>query len=110
MNYLKDILKYEKKYRKFTVLNILFNILYAIFNVLSVLAFIPVLRILFSTDKEVISKPVYAGLTSLGTYLENYFNYFISQKIINDGEINVLLFICLLSLSLFFFKNLFGLF
>ena len=107
MNYLKDILKYEKKYRKFTVLNILFNILYAIFNVLSVLAFIPVLRILFSTDKEVISKPVYAGLTSLGTYLENYFNYFISQKIINDGEINVLLFICLLSLSLFFFKNLF---
>ena len=107
MNYLKDILKYEKKYRKFTVLNILFNILYAIFNVLSVLAFIPVLRILFSTDKEVISKPVYAGLTGLGTYLENYFNYFISQKIINDGEINVLLFICLLSLSLFFFKNLF---
>jgi subfamily B ATP-binding cassette protein MsbA len=107
MSYFKDILKYEKKYRKFTVLNILFNILYAIFNVLSVLAFIPVLRILFSTDKEVISKPVYAGLTSLGTYLENYFNYFISQKIINDGEINVLLFICLLSLSLFFFKNLF---
>ncbi|MFT4646785.1 MAG: subfamily B ATP-binding cassette protein MsbA [Planctomycetota bacterium] len=107
MSYFKDILKYEKKYRKFTVLNILFNILYAIFNVLSVLAFIPVLRILFSTDKEVISKPVYAGLSGLGTYLENNFNYFISQKIINDGEINVLLFICLLSLSLFFFKNLF---
>ena len=107
MSYFKDILKYEKKYRKFTVLNVLFNILYAIFNVLSVLAFIPVLRILFSTDKEVISKPVYAGLSGLGTYLENNFNYFISQKIINDGEINVLLFICLLSLSLFFFKNLF---
>jgi len=107
MSYFKDILKYEKKYRKFTVLNVLFNILYAIFNVLSVLAFIPVLRILFSTDKEVISKPVYAGLSGIGTFLENNFNYFISQKIINDGEINVLLFICLLSLSLFFFKNLF---
>jgi subfamily B ATP-binding cassette protein MsbA len=107
MSYFKDILKYEKKYRKFTVLNILFNILYAIFNVLSVLAFIPVLRILFSTDKEVISKPIYAGLSGLGTYLENNFNYFISQKIVNDGEVNVLLFICLLSLSLFFFKNLF---
>jgi subfamily B ATP-binding cassette protein MsbA len=107
MSYFKDILKYEKKYRKFTVLNILFNILYAIFNVLSVLAFIPVLRILFSTDKEVISKPIYTGLSGLGTFLENNFNYFISQKIINDGEINVLLFICLLSLSLFFFKNLF---
>ncbi|TXD52982.1 MULTISPECIES: ABC transporter ATP-binding protein [unclassified Polaribacter] len=107
MSYFKDILKYEKKYRKFTVLNILFNILYAIFNVLSVLAFIPVLRILFSTEKEVINKPIYKGLGDLGGYLENNFNYFISEKIINDGEISVLLFICLLSLSLFFFKNLF---
>jgi len=49
MAYFKDILKYEKKYRKYTVLNILFNILYAVFNVLSVLAFIPVLGILFGT-------------------------------------------------------------
>ena len=107
MGYFKDILKYEKKYRKFTVLNILFNILYAIFNVLSVLAFIPVLRILFNTEKEVVIQPIYQGLSGLGSYLENNFNYFISQKITNDGEINVLLFICLLSLSLFFFKNLF---
>jgi subfamily B ATP-binding cassette protein MsbA len=107
MGYFKDILKYEKKYRKFTVLNILFNILYAIFNVLSVLAFIPVLNILFGTEKKVIIKPIYQGITSIGSYLENSFNYFIYQKIINDGEINVLLFICLLSLSLFFFKNFF---
>ena len=107
MGYFKDILKYEKKYRKFTVLNILFNILYAIFNVLSVLAFIPVLRILFNTEKELVIQPIYEGLSGLGSYLENNFNYFISQKITNDGEINVLLFICLLSLSLFFFKNLF---
>jgi len=107
MAYFKDILKYEKKYRKFTVLNILFNILYAVFNVLSVLAFIPVLNILFGTEKKVIIKPIYEGLTNIGGYLENSFNYFIYQKIIDDGEINVLLFICLLSLSLFFFKNLF---
>ena len=107
MSYFKDILKYEKKYRKFTVLNILFNILYAVFNVLSVLAFIPVLNILFGTEKKVIIKPIYEGITSIVSYLENSFNYFIYQKIIDDGEINVLLFICLLSLSLFFFKNFF---
>jgi subfamily B ATP-binding cassette protein MsbA len=107
MGYFKDILKYEKKYRKFTLLNILFNIFYAIFNVLSVLAFIPVLNILFATEKKIISKPIYDDITNIGSYLENSFNYFISQKIINDGEIKVLFFICLLSLSLFFFKNLF---
>ncbi|WP_165730181.1 ABC transporter ATP-binding protein [Polaribacter sp. 20A6] len=107
MGYFKDILKYEKKYRKFTILNILFNILYAVFNVLSVLAFIPVLKILFGEERVAVSKPIYSGIGNIGSYLENEFNYFISQKIINDGEINVLLFICLLSLSLFFFKNLF---
>ena len=107
MSYFKDILKYEKKYRKFTVLNIVFNIFYALFNVLSVLAFIPVLNILFGKEKKVIVKPIYEGITSLGSYAENSFNYFIYQKILNDGEINVLLFICILSLSLFFFKNFF---
>ena len=107
MGYFKDILKYEKKYRKFTILNIVFNIFYALFNVLSVLAFIPVLNILFGKEKKVILKPEYEGITNLGSYAEGNFNYFISQKIINDGEINVLFFICMLSLSLFFLKNFF---
>jgi subfamily B ATP-binding cassette protein MsbA len=107
MGYFKDILKYEKKYRKYTVLNIVFNILYATFNVLSVLAFIPVLGILFSTDNKVIKAPIYSGLKSFGNYAKDSFYYFISQKIENEGAINVLLFICLLTFSLFLFKNLF---
>jgi subfamily B ATP-binding cassette protein MsbA len=107
MGYFKDILKYEKKYRKFTILNILFNILYAIFNVLSVLAFIPVLGILFGTDKKAINAPIYSGIKSIGNYTKDSFYYFISQKIENEGAINVLLFICLLTFSLFLFKNLF---
>ena len=62
---------------------------------------------MFSTERKVITKPIYEGFIGIGNYLENSFNYFIYQKIMDDGEINVLLFICLLSLSLFFFKNLF---
>lgn len=107
MSHFKDILKYEREYRKFTLLNILFNIFYAIFNVLSVLAFIPVLNILFGVKATVSQEPNYEGLTNLGSYLESSFNYFISNKIEEDGQVNVLLFICFLSLSLFFFKNLF---
>ncbi|MCL7754328.1 ABC transporter ATP-binding protein [Polaribacter sp. Z022] len=107
MNHFKDILKYEKKYRKFTILNIVFNIFYALFNVLSVLAFIPVLGILFGTDKNVVAKPNYEGITKVGTFLKESFYYFISQKIENDGQINTLLFICLLAISLFFLKNFF---
>lgn len=107
MSYFKDILKYEKKYRKFTVLNIVFNILYAIFNVLSVLAFIPVLGILFGTDKKVTKEPIYEGITGIGTYLKESFYYFISEKIANEGAIKTLVFICLLAISLFFLKNFF---
>ncbi|WP_438988624.1 ABC transporter ATP-binding protein [Polaribacter sp.] len=107
MGYFKDILKYEKKYRKFTILNIAFNILYAIFNVLSVLAFIPVLGILFETDKKAVVKPVYENLLGLGTYLKDSFYYYISEKIASEGNIKTLVFICLLAISLFFLKNLF---
>ena len=107
MSYFKEILKYEKKYRKFTLLNIVFNIFYALFNVLSVLAFIPVLGILFGTEKKITVKPSYQGITKLGTYLKDSFYHFISQKIENEGTINALLFICLLALSLFFLKNFF---
>jgi subfamily B ATP-binding cassette protein MsbA len=107
MSHFRDILKYEKKYRKFTVLNILFNIFYAIFNVLSVLAFIPVLGILFGKEQKITTQPSYEGIASIGSYLQESFYHFISQKIDNNGEINTLLFICLLALSLFFLKNLF---
>ena len=107
MAYFKDILKYEKKYRKYTVLNILFNILYAVFNVLSVLAFIPVLGILFGTDKKITNKQTYEGITKIGDFLKESFYHLISQKIENTGEIDTLIFICLLALSLFFLKNLF---
>ena len=107
MSYFKDIIKYEKKYRKFTVLNILFNILYAVFNVLSVLAFIPVLGILFGKEQRITKEPIFQGISKIGDYLRDSFYYFISQRIENKGEINTLVFICLLALSLFFFKNLF---
>jgi subfamily B ATP-binding cassette protein MsbA len=107
MGYFKDILKYEKKYRKFTILNILFNILYAVFNVLSVLAFIPVLGILFGKEQKITKEPIYEGISKIGDFLKDTFYYFISQRIENKGEINTLLFICLLALSLFFFKNFF---
>ncbi len=107
MKHFKDVLKYEKKYRRFTILNIVFNIFYALFNVLSVLAFIPVLGILFGKEQKITLQPTYQGISKAGDYLKESFYYLISQKIENEGEIQTLFFICLLALSLFFLKNLF---
>jgi len=107
MKYFKAILKFAKPYTKFAVLNVVFNILYAIFNVLSVLAFNPVLGILFGTEKKIYLEPDYEGFSSIGSYLKDSFYFFISQKIENEGAVKMLLFICLLTFGLFFFKNLF---
>ena len=108
MNYFKKILRYAIPYSKFAWLNILFNILYAIFNVLTIVAFIPVLNILFKQENKIEAKPIYDGrLFSLGDFAQDSFYYFISQKIETDGNEKTLVFVCLLTLFLFFFKNLF---
>ena len=107
MKYFRKIIKYTYPYKNFAFLNILFNILYAIFNVLSVLAFIPVLNILFKQENKVALRPIYTGFSNIGSYGKDIFYYFISQNIEDKGSVNTLLLICLLAFLLFFFKNLF---
>ncbi|WP_405606070.1 ABC transporter ATP-binding protein [Polaribacter sp. Asnod1-A03] len=107
MTYFKDIIKFAKPYQKFAWLNVFFNILYAIFNVLSVLGFIPVLGILFGKEEKVHQKPVYEGISSIYDYVQGSINYSVTNMLETGGIDKALLFICILSFSLFFFKNLF---
>ncbi len=107
MNYFKKILKYAKPYLKYAYLNIVFNILYALFNVLSVLGFIPVLGILFGKEEKTYTKPVYTGIASIYDFVSGSLNYKVTELMENGGIDKALLFICILSFSLFFFKNLF---
>lgn len=107
MNHFRKILKFARPYRRYAWLNMLFNIFYAIFNVLSVLAFIPVLGILFGEENKLYDEPIYTGLRGLGSYGKDSFYYLISQKIEDEGPIGTLLFVCLLAFALFFLKNLF---
>lgn len=107
MNYFKKILRFAKPYKSFAFLNILFNVLYSIFNVLSIIIFIPTLGILFSTQKKVFDAPIYSGIGNLQGYLEDSLNYLLTQKVANEGPLAALAFICIASISIFFFKNLF---
>ncbi|GGK50078.1 MULTISPECIES: ABC transporter ATP-binding protein [Flavobacteriaceae] len=107
MNYFKKILKYAKPYIKYAYLNIVFNILYALFNVLSVLGFIPVLGILFGKEEPTYEKPIYNGISSLYDFVSGSLNYKVTELMDSGGIDKALLFICILSFSLFFFKNLF---
>jgi subfamily B ATP-binding cassette protein MsbA len=107
MNYFKKILVFAKPYKSYGFMNIGFNILYAVFNVLSILIFIPTLGILFGTNEKVEAPPAYEGLGNLQGYVEGQLNFFLTLKELEDGPVAALAFICLASLIIFFFKNLF---
>jgi subfamily B ATP-binding cassette protein MsbA len=101
------ILKYAGPYKQSAYANVLFNMGYALFNVLSILIFIPTLGILFGTQPEVTEAPVYQGISSLKGYVEGNLNYRLTQESNANGPIRALLIIVVLSGLIFFLKNLF---
>ncbi len=107
MNHFRKILLFAKPYVRYAWLNTLFNILYAVFNILTVLSFLPVLSILFKTDTKVYEKPVYSGLSNSFDYLKNSFYFEITHYIQEKGVLAALGIICIVCAVLFFFKNLF---
>lgn len=107
MNYFKKILYFARPYKQFAVLNILFNILYAIFSTLSFIALIPVLQILFGETQQLTSPPVWEGVSGLKDYATDYFNYQVTLRVQED-QVSALVFICGIVVALFFLKNLFG--
>jgi len=102
----KKILSFTKPYYNYAWLNVLFNIFFAIFNVLTIIAFIPVLNILFKQKNIITTKPVYGGIKTLGDFLKDKFYYFISQTISHDGPVKALFIVCMISITLFFLKDL----
>lgn len=98
---------YVKPYRSSFAVGIVFNFLYAIFNVLALAFMMPILSILFDEKKEIISeKPVYSGnLLDAKDYLSDFFGYQMQQIGLENGEVRVLLISCLLFIFLFLFRN-----
>ncbi len=107
MNYFTKVLKYGLEYSYFAVLNIIFNILYAIFSALAFVSFIPMLDVLFKQTKKVYEAPIYSGIGNIREYAENYFNYYISKQLETDISITLII---VVSIVIFFFlmKNVFN--
>jgi len=107
MNYFTRVLKYGLDYTYYGVLNIIFNILYAIFSALAFVSFIPMLDVLFKQTKDVYNEPEYSGISDIREYLEDYFNYYISKQLETDISSTLIL---VVGIVIFFFlmKNLFN--
>tara|TARA_R110001632_G_scaffold43376_6_gene110167 strand:- start:173487 stop:175313 length:1827 start_codon:yes stop_codon:yes gene_type:complete len=108
MIYFKKILKYAKPYKLYAVLNIVFNIFYAIFSALSFIVLMPLFQVIFKTDEEIIyKKPVFKGFTSGMEYLNDYFNYYVSTHV-GENQERTLLLVVILIITIFLLKNLFS--
>jgi len=107
MNYFKRIMRFAIPYKRFAILNIICNIFYALFSALTLLALIPVIRILFDKTQRVAVAPKWEGLGGAKDYLVDSFNYEITQRV-NVDEVSALFFVCSVVVILFFLKNLFG--
>ena len=98
------ILRYGAPYRHYAGLNALFNLLGTVFHLLSLLLFIPFLRLLLGQVKPVHDRPLELW-TKEG--LEGTFNWGLTRLIEIHGSMGALLVICIAVVVLFLFKNLF---
>ena len=107
MKYFKKILKYAIPYKVYAFLNIFFNVLYALFSALSMLAFIPLLEVLFQDTKRLNIRPEYSKFNSLKTYLEEWLSFQVNSQL-NIDIGTTLVYVVSLVISLFLLKNLFN--
>lgn len=98
------ILAYVKPYKGYATLNVLFNVLSVLFSLVSLTMVIPFLGLLFGTQPLVKEVPTAKMSPSV---LIDYFYYYLSKIIIEQGKLDALIFICILVAALFFLKNLF---
>lgn len=104
MKSLVKILRYAVPYRMYAMLSVLFFILDAVFNIFSLLLFIPFLDLLFTQEISVSAQPPEFGFTKEAA--SGYFDYYMGRFITSsDDKVGALIFICILVGVLFFLKN-----
>lgn len=105
-----EIYRHTFKYKGLALLVIFYNLLFVIFNLISMVLFIPFLQLIFpkETDMTIIPKePVFDGsFKGAIQYVSEYYNYF-TQSMVVENPKNALLFVCCSVLIAFFLKNLF---
>lgn len=109
MKHLKRVLKFAIPYQKYLVGSILFNILYSLLQVFSVMSMLPILNILFKQSEPIDTSvpPVYSGEKGeYFDYLKESIYYQIQLYINEYGGIKVLAWLCGITAVAFLLRNL----
>ncbi len=107
MEIYKKLIPYIGPYKRNAVLNITFNVLYALFSALSMAALMPVLNVLFGQDEKVTVKPRLDSVLDLGGWLKDSLNYY-ATRFAGENPVRALLFVIVIIIGLFFLKNIFN--
>jgi len=108
MKSIRQFIKYVFQYKSAAILTIVFNLLFVIFNLLSMLLFIPFLQLIFKTTDTIkeLPKPHWkGGFIEFFTYCSEEYNYTMQQMVKTDPK-SALLFVCISVFIAFFLKNL----
>jgi subfamily B ATP-binding cassette protein MsbA len=102
----RHILLLAKKYRRYALLNIGFNILFVIANLISLVLFIPFLKLIFAQDLSLPERPDF-GTMDVVEYAEAWYNFRMFEYVQDYGKTGALAFICVSVAVMFFLKLVF---
>lgn len=109
-SYKNRAISYIKPYKSSFVTAIIFNLLYALFNVIALAFMMPILGVLFGEDKtSIVEKPVFSGhLVDLKQFFSDYSGYYMNQLSQTEGPVYVLAISCIVFIVAFLFRNIFS--
>uniref|UniRef100_UPI00404957B2 ABC transporter ATP-binding protein n=1 Tax=Flavobacterium sp. TaxID=239 RepID=UPI00404957B2 len=105
---IKKITPFLKPYRANVVMNVVFNILYALFSTLSFIALIPMLDVLFKDAAKVVKKPVFTSVFDITSYANDYLYFYITKLTNENGPQYALLLVVTIIITTFLLKNIFN--
>jgi subfamily B ATP-binding cassette protein MsbA len=108
MKSLLELYRQTFKYRFVAVMVIISNLLFVVFNLLSLVLFIPVLQLIFPKNQDEINwidKPIYdGGFIEFFKYCSKFYEYTMQQMVLKDPK-DALFFVCITVVIAFFLKN-----
>ncbi len=105
---LRKIFPFIKPYKSHVTMNVIYNILYALFSTLSFISLIPMMQVLFNKTEKITTEPVYTGIFNITKYGNDYLYYYITQLSQHSGPQYALILVVSLVISTFLLKNVFN--
>ena len=109
MRDLKEIIRYTFVYKGLATLVVICNLLFVVFNLLSLILFIPVLQLIFRSPASVVIPETPHSpnnLFEIGNYLKELYQYHMATMVKDDPK-TALFIVCISVFLAFFLKNFF---